>query len=438
MSNVELNVKQKELVSIVDDFGNGRIFKDKPFITLSGAGGSGKTFALNIALQKLMNEGNYIMGGAISNSATSILEKSIDYADVRTLSKLLKERKVTGNLGNEYFTTSDDEDPLSLPIYKAKILAIDECSMIGPKHISNIQKYTRNGTKIIYIGDRAQHSVIETGKISETFKHTVIELDEVMRSDALLNDINSIFRSEIISLLDYGRMTNPYVLREKLYFTDSVKGDVGYYNINNRNNFIDKFIEEYKNEPNNPRHAKIISYTKDNVNYYNKTIRERLYGVKADRFIVGDNLIIESSFYDKNTNIHIPSNTHITVDNVYGGQKYGIPVIFIDAHSSLDIYPSIGILEYNAIGVYKQRLMQLEYKAKTGQILWKDVSDFKSSFARVSYGFAVNSHKVQGDTLNCAFVCETEIKNTTKPSDLNKLQSIYVATTRSKYKTYLF
>jgi len=436
MADIILNTKQKILVEEITAYIKNEKHTDKEFITISGAAGSGKTESLKQALQKIAYSGKYIMGGAISNSATNILSKSIPFADVMTISKGLKERKIIdNNTGEEYFAPSVPPD--QRPVYSADVYIVDECSMISPNKHQMIKESLKPGCKLIYIGDRAQHCVIETGEISETFKNTILELTEIMRSKELLNSINNVYRTEILSIIDYGEMINPFVLKEKLFFNDEYKENDSIRRIIEKEDFINKYIKEYNKDKENPLNAKIIPYTNASVNYYNDIIRTKLFGATHDKYVIGDMLLIEKPYFSDDD--YITSNTYVTVSNVRRGVFKDINVYLLDVFNEILSIKDIPVLDYStSYRDYKIKLSKLQGLAVKKIIPWKEFYDFKDGFASVSYGYSVTSYKVQGATINSAFVCETEIKNTVKPSSLDKLQSLYVSSTRAAHNIYSF
>ncbi len=429
---MNLTPSQQKTIEIGNDYLNGKI--NKEFITISGAGGSGKTTVLKYLLEK--HQDKIIYGGAISNSATTVLANNLGFGNIMTITKLLAEKQQIDKDGNQSFKTPIFANKFDIPIYNADILCIDECSMISKEKLNTILKFRGKNTKIIFIGDIAQLSVIEDGSISKTFENTIIELSEIVRSKEPLDEINDLLRKNILYYIDHEILIDEWILDGKMNFTNKFIKDSGYYNIKSKDDFIKNFIIEYNKNKENPNNAKIISYTIKEVEEYNNIIRYLLYGDTTEPYVVGENIITESPYI--NNGDYIPVNSFLKINGISKGFHRGIDVYIANVLFKDEII-SIPILNKKiALGKYVAELKRLEYQAKKNNISWDDYYTFKNSFANVSYSYAVNSHKSQGQTFTNSFVCETSIKNTKLPSTLNKLQSLYVATTRASKNIYLY
>jgi predicted MPP superfamily phosphohydrolase len=69
---------------------------------------------------------------------------------------------------------------------------------------------------------------------------------------------------------------------------------------------------------------------------------------------------------------------------------------------------------------------------------WKAYYDLFDFFAQIQYGYSSTAHKAQGSTYEVVFVHISDIISAKHMTDLQKLQAIYVALTRAKYKIYVF
>ena len=435
MIDFKLNKGQLEAVSELEGYILGEKHTEKKYVTISGAGGSGKTSLLEKAFENPKIKKKLIVGCAISNSASGVLAKSLHFANVMTIAKAFKEVPVRDKDGNLEFKTVTF-NLHDIPAYNAGVLVIDECSMIGPDRLSKILEYTKSSCKIIFIGDICQLSVIETGQVSPVFDNTISSLTEIMRSNPILNDINQLFRDEILAIINHGSMVNPYVLNEKIQFNDTSVDDNGYYRIRTKTEFIESFLNEYPKDPSNPLGSKIISYTNRNIDEYNNTIREKLFGTSKEKYIEGDIILTETPY--KSNGIYIPVNTYLTITNIRREKYRGILCYMLDIKTEVEEFTDIAVVDMLDYQSYKRILGKITSLARAKKGSWTEVDEFKNSFVSVSYGYAVNSHKMQGQTINNTFVCETEIKQTTRPSSLNKLQSIYVASSRAKNKIFMY
>ena len=76
-------------------------------------------------------------------------------------------------------------------------------------------------------------------------------------------------------------------------------------------------------------------------------------------------------------------------------------------------------------------------KAQLGEISYEEYNDFISSYANFSYGYVITSYKIQGQTTSYIMVYEDEMKSVRPISDIDKLRSIYVGTSRAKEKIFM-
>ena len=104
--NSSLNEGQKYAVDIIKNFLDGKI--NKQFITISGPGGSGKTFLLKEALKDYTHL--KIRGATVSHFAKRILQESLGVSfTVSTFASLLSMKVSHDNSGNLIMIQSNKE-----------------------------------------------------------------------------------------------------------------------------------------------------------------------------------------------------------------------------------------------------------------------------------------------------------------------------------------
>lgn len=147
MPDFKLEEKQKEAVKLLYN----------PILCVTGPAGSGKTTtaeALLFGLQALLGiEENQIVFCAPTGKAASRL-KEIVKKPTRTINSLF-------TIGNESFTLLKEDTKKKSEI---KVLIVDECSMINLNLMFNMLNKISDGTRIIFLGDKAQLPPIGSGK----------------------------------------------------------------------------------------------------------------------------------------------------------------------------------------------------------------------------------------------------------------------------------
>ena len=174
---ITLTKDQQKAVQECEAYINGTKYTDVKYITISGIGGSGKTYTARYIVEKFSNLS--ILGIAISHAAVGQLEIGLGKECV-TLAKALNKKPVLDKkTGKKEFkiVSSLIETP---PISDYDLLIIDECSMISKQEEQEILDYAKDNVKIIYLGDIAQLPPIDgDDPVSITFGETISELSEV-------------------------------------------------------------------------------------------------------------------------------------------------------------------------------------------------------------------------------------------------------------------
>ena len=445
--DIILNKEQNNALELIQNYINTPYKERKnPFITISGLGGSGKTSMIKYALKPYIKS-HSIFGSAISNSATHELSSSLYFAKAVTITKLLNHKKVINKVDGSYDFKITKASVNNMPIQKADIIVIDECSMIDEELLSDIIKYKQDKAVLIFLGDVAQlkpinHDGLYSPVFEEKNKGLFLELKINMRAKEPLDELNNELRNEILFYYKYESFGKPWLVEDKIVFdnVELIKEDItsGYYMLHNQFEMIDKFTELYLKEKDNPLNIKIVAYTNKTIDRLNDEIRANLYGETEFYFNEGDN-VLSNSFYNDNDNI-IKNNQYLIVKSVRSEiDKHDIEVLILNLEDSEEntLYDVKCI---NPQKGYKQYMIRKNQKFKQAQrriITFTEYNDFISSYANLSYGYVITAYKVQGQTLTNVIVYEEEIKNVKPISYIDKLRSIYVGTSRAKEKIFM-
>jgi len=178
----------------------------------------------------------------------------------------------------------------------------------------------------------------------------------------------------------------------------------------------------------------VLTYRRVVSAQINKVIRARLFGADAPEIVPGehlrvqrtsDPLLLASPEQDGATHVRKYSGTSIIVEKVkplnltipVGAE--GIGVVEISCHVVVDNrgfgYPVIFAINENkaqpgAYGSddYDRWLQTLSAYAREHQD-WMPLNRFREQFCYVDYGYATTVHKVQGQTLDYAYINPAEL-----------------------------
>lgn len=409
---------QDNTVSEAVGYIDGTLHTDKEYITISGMGGSGKTFVTKYIIDKFKKK--TVLGIAISWAAVGQLEKGLEQYCV-TLAKALNKKSVTNKAtGVRTFEIVDNmfEHPM---IGAFDIIIIDECSMISTQDIKDIIAYSNVKAKIIMLGDIAQLPPINGNQEkSDTFDKKIIELDEVMRFKDPLTKLNLQYRDPII---DYFNKKGP--LKLNLNFKNDKDG---LFNVKNIDSLLRNFLGLYDYD--NLGSCRIIAYTNDMVDAYNNYIRQKLFGDKREQLVAGD-IIIATAPYKKGK---IKNNETIKVIKSQKATFDGIKGYLVDIeNNNKERISDVRIIDNDDYYALSHAISKLE-RSKDWRGKWR----LKDSFLYYSYGFSSTSHKAQGSTINNIFVDVPNIMKVSKISFLEKAQSTYVGISRASERIFIY
>lgn len=316
------------------------------------------------------------------------------------------------------------------------ILIIDECSMISEnlfKHI--IEQSHRVRRAIIFVGDPCQLPPVETenlvdeGNLSPTFGiETQYVLTEVLRQ-ALDNPIIRV-ATEIRECI--GTFNNPIQIIDEI--DDTVETIV---NVPDDDTFLTLYKEYVDTTDRNQLfdnvfRNKIISYTNNNVNLYNRLIRNWIItdndGVE---FVKGEPIVFET----------VTQNCPFTVQEMIqcpelkkesfmgidcwqmklSGSKY-ILVVGPDSVIAYNKYMDDLVIDINAGN--KNPITKRPYT-------WQDYYIIKEKINVINYPYAITVHKSQGSTFDNLWF-DTSFINRIRDHD-TMCRITYTAMTRPKH-----
>jgi hypothetical protein len=261
---------------------------------LAGYGGTGKTFLTRYILAWCQQRNISVAGLAPTHKARKVLESNLTTSfgtitQTMTVASFLNKLKQHSYVGTKNFrgygSKADQYD----------LFLIDECSMICDKDVDEIVKHIKSsGKKALFIGDPGQipspsqefeenKDGTISKKDSKAFQCKTSHLTEIKRQqdDHPLLDIYTEIRKNIFEEPDIPRENNVIV-------TPMGNKGVKFYQDH------DRFLEKIKRtlvklDPSELIEYRVISYTNDSVQLYNKYVRDVLN--YQEQFVINDVLV---------------------------------------------------------------------------------------------------------------------------------------------------
>lgn len=455
---ITLNDEQYNAVNRIFDWINE---PSKPFFTLGGVAGSGKT----TVIKKVID--NFI-GSVIVSAPTHQAKKMIARTTKKRAETLhaicgLRPDVELADFNPNLPQFSQIAEPI---INLTQLLIIDESSMINEDFLNLIRKIiekTNRKPKVLFMGDPAQIPPIGEA-ISPVFSSDDIEmfwLTQIMRQ-AYDNPITEIYDEIRINLNDVDPISKRY--------TNINDNGEGVFFLDNKHDFRkilrDKFCSEESKKRND--FVKLIAWRNNTVELSNNIIRGLIYKYKKTDIVeVGDvlmgyrtiseekmryNIIENSCDYRVVTKSELTENElglkgyNLTIREDGINNDYSFRKIFLIDHSDEDNFYRYG--EYHDMlrnrSYSDKSLWKYYYSFRRNNMILRNLEKYSSNSERVpsdiiakdlDYGYAITCHKAQGATYDYTFVLENDINANTNINERNRIK--YVALTRPRKVAYV-
>lgn len=452
-----MNKEQTEAYEKLTGFVNCLDTLEQKFFLLNGPGGSGKTFLVRHILHEIKEKEIKYNVCAPTHKAAGVLKKSLDGFPVLTVDKLLGYEQVIDDTGSKNAV-------YTLPKIRAKLLIIDECSMISKKQLEALIKY---GASVIFIGDKCQINPVSEPEGSQIFDlefsgiATLVENERLKTNKPLLDIINLFRKSVIAKCLKNECVSNAFCI-----------------NKHDREKFNDLLFKSFESK----EETVYISWTNKSVIEYNDKIRKHLFGPKYQdteipRFCVSEKLV--ATEFIKGPKIYTSQvftvrSSEIVEMNLYGPQctcGSGIEYKFVNTSEdtlstektqkcdacktptseaayvtglflALTFKETPGtyykpyeknLKNYACIlDKYRTKIKENIKKGSNSTKLWNPYYDLRQTLdAPFDYVYAITAHKSQGSGYRNVFV---DIENMSfNKEHLEKLRLYYTAASRSTH-----
>lgn len=402
---------------------------------LTGYGGTGKTFLVSKIIEEIISKRLFVSVAitAPTNKAVRVLKNlsSIDEnhprVDFNTLHSILKLKRVITDDGREEFKSDlmfDDTEEYD-------IIIVDEVSMLdNDLYRKLLAKAIRYKIVLIFIGDRGQIPPVNGGE-------SILFKAELENNFNLTKIIRQAHDNPIIDLAQ--KIRNFEFYEDKSIITDNGNG-VMYLKINTEMPLLDRYFKS-SNFEKDPNFVKVLGYTNKCVDYYNKKIRELIYGEGCEKLCIGEKMVCNKPILEKNRVI-LNNNDEFEVlsfelkreNTGYKFQYYALEILSNDSRYT------IKLLAEESQDLYNEVLEKLKTAAKETYVMnrraaWVKYFRLLDKYADVKYNYALTVHKSQGSTFDNTIVIKCDINRVRDRVERNKL--LYTAVTRSKNRLFI-
>ena len=395
-------------------------------LTINGYAGTGKTFLTRHIVDELKKRGiNGVVLTAPTHQAKNVLT-GLSGKEAYTIHSILKINPVT-------YEDQVVFDQREIPdLRNTKVLICDEVSMYDSR-LFNILMRSAPDSAIIGLGDIAQLAPVNDTEISRFFtseKFNQVSLTNVIRNGQAIIDVATSVRNG-----------------EDIF--ENVVNDEGVFCLRSDKS-IKTFFERYfkiVKTLDDCSSTKIMCYTNKNVQKLNQIVRKNLLKTE-DPYVKDEILILQEpvsktyTYNGKELSETIFNNGEaIKIEAIsFGKQKFmftGMPGQEFDICSLLVRSLDSGIQEtlnvfpdeqtQNKFGLFMSKAAD---RMKTGSIpkQWKLWWKHKAFYTQVGYFPVCTIHKLQGSTIENAFLYTPCMSNA---DELTRQQLLYVGLTRA-------
>lgn len=438
------NLEQANTITSIQNFLNTG--NPKEYITVSGKAGTGKTTIVQEAIAPAIERGDKVLITALSHKAKLVLQNKLEE---RFGKGSVDAKSVAGALGMnmdlETGKFSADGDRFNEPaIAKAKVIIVDEASMINEEALSLIMSEKQPDAKVIFLGDIGQLPPIRENSTNTGPSPVFTKATQTFK---LLERVRQGEESPILpyadKFWDNSQSEKPVVNPAKENRDDVVNEKGALVFSKTLNEILTDILPIYESavKDNNPNKIKTVVYKNDTRKAINEAIRKYIFKDEAKQQIVKGELMMFSDNFQINRLLQISNATEVQVlkaEPVEDGDYKTFQVTFRDDENRM---LTVSVLDEVDKQNHANDVSMLFAEAKrmpkglARNDKLKEAWNLKRKFAPMDYAYAITSHKSQGSTYDNVIVHEGDIMSVGPTSPKEKSQSIYTALTRAKYST---
>ena len=418
---------------------------------LQGKAGTGKSFLTDDIVNYLVQKYKRVVVTAPSHEAVNVVRgfitAKVDFFTTHSAFGM-KEVKID-NHGKRSFVR-DPKMPCKAEKYQ--VVIVDEGSMVADGMFGVAVSLVRDfNIKILFVGDEMQippigqiYSKPFQKEIQEEYKIGISTMDTVLRQA----EGSPILR---FALNIRENISNPTQIIDSQRVESPVGGVFPIKEADSLKYFVENILPLYKHSEykEGANYIKTIAWHNKVVDFYNKIIREFLFGENLPKIIVGDLLIADAPIVEDNK-IMVSTNQRMIVLSVDIEQE-----VLSDAYTIKYYKTRVKVFNGEIFNEYMIRLVHEESQPVYDKIIemqtrlalsypkgsfqarssWIDKFKFEESWHQVKYAYAISAHKAQGSSYIHAFVLYWDIR--TNPNIFEKNRIFYTSCTRPSKNLYV-
>lgn len=408
-----LNTQQKASVELIQALATD----DNPqHIVLAGEGGTGKTYALTVAIETIVEMGGKVLVCAPTHMARQGLMNKL--APETRASGRVESRTTASLLGRFGFRTGDGDTAFSGGKVPATVgfdlVVIDECSMLSQ---NDQNKLILSPVSIVFTGDQSQLPVVKQKRANWDGFQTVTLTEQVRQHGAILQLAQK--------------------NRDGIYIP--APGDMapeeGLHMVNTDKELVDQMISDIMSGTHEVYDHRFLTYSNDEVFAVNDKIHRTIFkDLGNDPFLVGQYLLLEQTCeagYNAEV-LQVTDIIGIDNDNSYGVTTHTLE---LEGRSIVRVVSPADRRKLDAEVKRIKELIKLARQQKNNDAiksLMREIECIEESWVKLNYAYCSTVHKSQGCTIPKVYLNLDSISRAS-----NKRALLYVGISRASEELWL-
>lgn len=403
--------------------------QQSPFHTLSGPGGTGKTYTVMAVVEALLADGCRVVMTAPTNKAVKVLKQQaaaygldLDRLAFMTVHKVLglallpnEDRRSVVRAGRELLELYD-------------VMVADEGSMLSRYALYDylVPGCQRYQVRALIMGDDLQLPPVKEplSPVFTEFPRFALE-HNVRQGPGPLLDFNQGLRA---------------ALRANTDFRGVVGDEPSLTGIQDAR-FLHAILEAFDTTT-DPARQRVLAWTNRRVDQVNGAIRKKLYGADCPPFVPGEQVVTGAPVMrdqelllgtDEECRVHAVDPDSAVVDPASGVAFATLRVVLEPLDQPGQVV--VEVLQAHERARLEAHLDELAQRARGTRRLWGDFWSLKERFADLRHCHCITVHRSQGSTFDRVFV---DVKDILKnPNRLERQRLLYVACSRPRHQLLL-
>jgi ATP-dependent exoDNAse (exonuclease V) alpha subunit len=393
---MSLNKDQRNALEKVTDFIYSPFDYEKPFFTITGGPGTGKTYMLKEVIDQFPSRYK-IAAATIGHSAKNVLvnglgEKPDYYTIVKLLGMQMKE---------------DGTDDFIVPLNRKNNIAgydvviLDEISTIPDELFELIINDVRHyKIKLIAVGDNHQLPPVGQDHDSKFFDTIDATLTESMRFKGPIQELVKAIEIEIDNIAE-DEAFNTNVIADITGRKDNydLRMSTGYMFLDDINKMLLAASSQFNTQSHELNKARLLAFKNETVRDLNHKVRQIMTNSEAPPPFLPGELLISNKNYKYRRSTPVIYNGQIEQVESFERviDSYGIPCINLHFYNfKMNKFVEIKVLDRDhseTIPKYNEILQELKHRAMNDHAQWHNFYRFKGEYADFDYAYAINAYK---------------------------------------------